>query len=395
MRGPGMRLGYDRNIAPFIRAMLANDTDVETGTGRGPRVRARPVRVLMLGTAPEGRGGVAAVVAGLRDGGLFERESVRYVPTHAEGSRAAKAGSALSGFWHTLLACAFARPAIVHAHSASRASFVRKSLLLLVARAAGCKTVFHLHGGAFRQFAGAESGALMRRWIRHTLERSSLVIALSDGWAQFVRGFAPRARVAVLPNSVALPALPAPGAEQPGRILFLGRVEAAKGIDELLQAAALLAPRLPALHLAIGGEGNLARVRARVAELGIGARVELLGWMDPAQRDAELARAAVFCLPSHAEGLPLAMLEAMAAAKAVVVTGVGAIPETVADGDNGLLVPPREPALLAAALERVLADPALRARLGRRARATVEQRYGAQAAAERLAAIWRELERSP
>jgi glycosyltransferase involved in cell wall biosynthesis len=395
VREPATRVLYDRNIAPFIRASLANDTDVETGTRRGPRVKARAARVLMLGTAPEGRGGVAAVVAGLRDAGLFEREAVRYVPTHAEGSRAAKARRALSGFWHTAAACAFARPAIVHAHSASRASFLRKSLLLLLARAAGCKTVFHLHGGGFRQFATGDSGALMRRWIRHTLEHSSLVIALSDGWAQFVRGFAPGARVAVLPNSVALPALPAAGAEQPGRILFLGRVEAAKGIDELLRAAAALAPSLPALRLAIGGEGDLARVRARAAELGIADRVELLGWLDARRRDAELARAAVFCLPSHAEGLPMAMLEAMAAARAVVVTNVGAIPEAVAHGDNGLLVAPRDGAALAAALERVLADDALRARLGRRARETVEQRYSGPVVAERLAALWRELAAAP
>jgi glycosyltransferase involved in cell wall biosynthesis len=306
----------------------------------------------------------------------------------------AKARRALSGFWRTFIACAFARPAIVHAHSASRASFVRKSLLLLVARVAGCKTIFHLHGGGFRQFATADSGALMRRWIRHTLERSSLVIALSDGWAQFVRGFAPRARVAVVPNAVALPAL-APCAEQPGRILFLGRIEQAKGIDELLAAAAALAPRVPGLRLVLGGQGDLARVRARAAELGIAARVELPGWLGPRERDAELARAAVFCLPSHAEGLPMAMLEAMAAGKAVVATSVGAIPEVVTDGGNGLLVPAGDAAALAAALERVLADDALRARLGRRARACVEERYSGAVVGARLAAIWHELAGAP
>jgi glycosyltransferase involved in cell wall biosynthesis len=353
-------------------------------------VKAKPARVLMLGTALEGRGGVAAVVAGLRAAGLFERESVRYVPTHAEGPRAGKAWRALAGFWHTAAACILARPAIVHAHSASRASFLRKSLLLLVARAAGCKTIFHLHGGGFRQFAAHDSGALMRRWIRHTLEASSLVIALSEGWAQFVRGFAPRARVTVVPNAVPLPEL-STSPEEPGRILFLGRVEAAKGIDELLAALAALAPRFPAVRLAIGGDGELARVRARAAELGVAERVELLGWITPRQRDAELARAAVFCLPSHAEGQPLAMLEAMAAARPVVVSNVGGIPETVTDGDNGVLVPPRDAAALAAALARLLADGALRARLARRARATVEQRYGSQQAGARLAAIYREL----
>jgi glycosyltransferase involved in cell wall biosynthesis len=354
-------------------------------------VKAAAPRVLMVGTALEGRGGVVAAVSVLREAGLFEREAVRYVATHADGSKPAKAKRALFGFWNTACACLWQRPAIVHAHAASRASFLRKSLLLLIARAAGCKTIFHLHGGGFRQFATSESGTLMRRWIRHTLEQSSRVIALSEGWAQFLRGFAPKARVAVVPNAVPLPALPAAPDPGPQRILFLGRAEAAKGIDQLLAAVAALAPRFPEIILAIGGEGDLARVRAQAEQLGIAGRVELLGWLSPQARDHQLARAAVFCLPSHAEGLPMSMLEAMAAARAVVVSSVGGIPETIIDHDNGLLVPPRDVGALAAALAEVLGDEALRARLARRARDTVEQRYSTDVVGVQLAAIYREL----
>jgi glycosyltransferase involved in cell wall biosynthesis len=345
----------------------------------------------MVGTSLAGRGGVVAAVTAWRDGGVFEREAVRYVATHADGTRMVKLRHALGGLYQTLAACLLRRPAIVHAHSASRASFVRKSLLLLVARRAGCQTIFHLHGGAFRQFVEDESGPLKRRWIRHTLEHSARVIALSDGWATYLAGFAPRARVAVLPNAVAVPKLPDPQLEQPGRILFLGRLEAAKGIDELLQAVARLAPRFAQLTLALGGEGDMERVRERARALGIGDRVELLGWMGPEARDAELARAAVFCLPSHAEGLPMSMLEAMAAGRAVVVSSVGGIPETIHDNDNGLLVPPRDVDALSAALERVLGEPALRAHLAQRARATIEAQYSLAVVGERLASLYREL----
>ena len=351
---------------------------------------ARAPRILMLGTAPDGRGGVAALVSVLQAGGLFERAAVRYVSTHREGGPLAKLGAAASGFWHAARACLFERPAIVHAHASSGASFVRKSLLLLLARASGCQTIFHLHGGGFRQFAAVRSGALMRRWIRHTLERSSLVIALSDGWANFVRGYAPRARVTVVPNAVPLPK-PATGRCEPGRILFLGRVEAAKGVAELLDALALLAPRFPQLRLVLAGSGDLAPWREQAAARGLGARVELPGWLDAAGRDAELARAAVFCLPSHAEGLPMSLLEAMGAGRAVVASSVGAVPDAVCDGDNGLLVPPRDAQALAAALARVLDDPALGARLGSRARMTVEQRYSTDAVCGRLAAIYNEM----
>ncbi len=357
-------------------------------------MKAPAPRVLMVGTALEGRGGVAAVVSVLRRHGLFEREAVRYVATHADGSRLAKARGALAGFWQLARACVAQHPAVVHVHAASHASFLRKSIVLLIARLAGSKTIFHLHGGGFRTFATQESGPLMRRWIRHTLESSSIVIALSEGWAGFVHGFAPRARVAVVPNSVPLPAPPAPGREEPGRILFLGRLEAAKGVFDLLDAAALLAGAHPRLRLALGGEGSDADVQAlrrRAEQLGIGDRLELLGWVGPQRRDAELARASAFCLPSHAEGLPMSMLEAMAAGKAVVATGVGGIPETVSDGDNGLLVPPRDAPALAAALARVLDDAALRARLAQRARATIEQHYSTEVVCGQLSALYREL----
>jgi len=345
----------------------------------------------MVGTALEGRGGVAAVVSVLREDGLFEREGVRYVSTHADGPRWAKARRALAGLWHTARACLGQRPAIVHVHSSSRASFLRKSVVLLIARAAGCKTIFHLHGGEFREFATGESGALMRRWIRHTLEKSSLVIALSASWAQFLRGFAPKSTIAVVPNSVPLPQLPAHACE-PGRMLFLGRLEEAKGVFDLLDACALLAPRYPGLRLVLGGEGDVERVRRRAAGLGLAGQVELPGWIGPAERAAELARAAVFCLPSHAEGLPMAVLEAMAAGRAVVATRVGAIPELIEDGVNGLLVPPHDVSLLSAALASVLHDDALRGRLGARARETVERHYSTRAVGARLGQIYHELE---
>ncbi|MBZ2206833.1 glycosyltransferase family 4 protein [Massilia sp. R798] len=345
----------------------------------------------MIGTALSGKGGIAAVVSVLDQDGLFAREGVRYLATHADGTRAAKARVALAGFWRTALACLTERPAVVHAHSASHASFFRKSLLLLIARRCGARTVFHLHGGGFRDFATRESGALARWWIRHTLEASSVVIALSAGWAAFLAGFAPRATVRVVPNAVDVARLASASAEEAGRVLFLGRAEPAKGVYELLAAVAALAPRFPALRLALGGDGDLALLRTRAAQLGIAERLDILGWIGPQDKADQLARAAVFCLPSHAEGLPMALLEAMAVGKAVLVSDVGAIPEAVTDGDNGLLVAPRDVAALAAALERLLSDHALRRRLGAHARQTVAERFSTAVVGATLSGVYREL----
>lgn len=345
-------------------------------------------RVLMLGTEPGGRGGVATVVSLLRQNGLFEREGVQYVSTHAEGSRAAKVGAAVKGLLGTL-ACLARRPDVVHAHAASKGSFVRKSVLLALSRASACKTVFHLHGACFDSFIEGSS-PLMQRWIRHTLEQSSVVIALSSRWADYLARFAPGARIVVIPNSVPVPPLAA-GREDPGRILFLGQVEPRKGIFELVEALAMLKDRFPHAHLAIGGQGELERVKARAAELGVTERVTELGWVTAQRKQEELARASIFCLPSHAEGLPMALLEAMAAGKAVVSTGVGGIPDALRDGDNGLMVEPGKVESLAAALGKLLGDDEERRRLGARARATIEQEFESGVVIGQISAVYKQL----
>jgi glycosyltransferase involved in cell wall biosynthesis len=103
-----------------------------------------------------------------------------------------------------------------------------------------------------------------------------------------------------------------------------------------------------------------------------------------------LDEADLFLLPSHAEGLPVSMLEAMAAGLPVIVTPVGGIPEAIQDGRNGLLAQPRNPEELAAAIRRLLTDEGLRSRLGQRARQTVREHFDIGVAVGRLRTIYRE-----
>ena len=261
-------------------------------------------------------------------------------------------------------------------------------MYLAIGRAFGCQTIFHLHGGEFQQYTSDEAGLLMRWWIRRTLQKSSRVIALSDSWAAFIARFSPQAKVVVIPNSVRLNPLPVPAQIESGRILFLGRVERKKGIFELLSAFSALKEAFPAARLAIGGDGDLAAAQAYARDLGLADRVEFLGWIGSEQKRNELARASVFALPSYDEGLPMAMLEAMAAAKAIVVTSVGGIPSTVHDGENGLLVPPRDASALADALRKLFADDTLRERLASNARKTIESRFSTEVVIGKLSALY-------
>jgi glycosyltransferase involved in cell wall biosynthesis len=125
------------------------------------------------------------------------------------------------------------------------------------------------------------------------------------------------------------------------------------------------------VELRIGGDGDVAALSDLCrAELGPAASV--LGWLDPAAKAAELAAADVFVLPSHDEGLPMALLEAMAWGLVPVVSTAGAMGEVVRDGANGLIVRAGDPADIEAALRRVVSDDALRAELSQAARADAE-----------------------
>lgn len=331
--------------------------------------------VLMMGTSPEGKGGVASVVSVYMEHDLFKRFPIRYVTTHREGSLLLKAGTGIFAALKVLLLLATGRVALVHAHTASNGSFIRKSAYLAIARAFGVPTVFHLHGAQFHKFADEAASPLMRRWIVETIARSTRVVALSQAWGDYLQRLAVEARVEVIANPVSLPVLNGPFQVESCRILFLGRADQRKGVFVLLEALALLKPRWPQLRLAIGGDGNLEQVRSVAAKHGLGEMVEILGWVSAEEKRHQFSRAQIFVLPSYDEGLPMAMLEAMAQAKPIVVTPVGGIPEAVQHERHGLLVPAGDAHALAVALEHLLESPDLRERIGSGARERVAERF--------------------
>lgn len=149
-------------------------------------------------------------------------------------------------------------------------------------------------------------------------------------------------------------------------VLYAGRLASNKGLATLLRAWAILAPRHGATTLVLAGAdwGQRAALEALVRSLGIGERVRFVGYLAPELHRSAVAGCRVFVLPSEWEAFGIVLLEAMAAGKACVATAVGGVPDVVRDGVEGLLVPPRDAPALAAALERVLRDDALAARLG-------------------------------
>lgn len=345
--------------------------------------------VIMVGTDLGGMGGIRAVVRNYIDGGLFDRIDCTYVATHRFGSRWKKMRTALSGWMRAAMRLRALDMPLVHVHISIGASFWRKSVVCLLARLAGRPYLLHVHGdfGEFYEKCSRQARYLMR----DVIAKAALVIAVCDAWRVTLERICPQARVEVLPNAVSLPPLDDLGrvGHEQTTLLFLGDVIRTKGVYDLAHAFARIAGRFPRLKLVYAGAGELEEVHRLASRLELRDRIECIGWLEAQRKHAELASATIFVLPSHVEGMPMSLLEAMAWGLPAIATTVGGIPEVVDHDVNGLLVPPGDIDALAAAIARLVSEPELRGRLGRAARETIATRFALGATVERLIAIYR------
>jgi colanic acid/amylovoran biosynthesis glycosyltransferase len=235
---------------------------------------------------------------------------------------------------------------LVHAH------WLAAGLICVLARR---RFVLTLHGsGTAGRFADLELARRHPRLVRFVVRRAEVVIGVSEVLAEAARRCGGR-DVRTIPNGVDLPTRIGAEAEL-AEVLFVGRLSPEKGIAELVAAT-------PGLNLVVAGDGPLRHLVP-----------EALGFVSHEELGELYDRAAVVVCPSYREGLPLCVLEAMAHGRPVVASAVGGIPELVEDGVTGFLVEPGDVAGLRAAIERLLADPVLRRRLGCAARARVAER---------------------
>jgi glycosyltransferase involved in cell wall biosynthesis len=350
------------------------------------------LRVLMLGPDLQVRGGVAAVESVLI-AALPPEIEVTQLPTMVEGSKWRKLATFFQAVVRTI-AHLRRRPDVVHIHFASRASSVRKMLLARLALAQGARLIMHAHGGGYRDYWAALSPPARAATLQ-TLSRAHCLIVLGETWREFFASVGvPRERIVVLPNPVVLPAvLPKRLGRSHVRLVYLGLFARAKGVFDLIDALTRLRPEcLGRTRLVLAGNGDMAPVRDLAERRGLARFVEIRDWLSPAERDRLLASADAFVLPSYAEGLPMALLESMGWGLPVITTAVGSIPEHVRDGVQGLLVQPGDVSELAGAIERIVMDDALRARMGALARSAVEP-LSVDLYARKVAGIYRSVAR--
>ena len=370
-----------RNGALPIRGARVAHLIETDGPGGAERMLAQLAGELQAGGCP----GVAFLPAGQEGWLSRELAAAGIAVEYFQLDRPLSARLAAS------LAAGFRRHRIDLAHSHE---FTMAFYGAWAARRARVPHVITMHGS--RYYAGRLRRKLA---LRAAAGLSGGIVAVSQALAgQLSRDLWIRStRITTIPNGVRFDPL----AESTIRselalspedhlVVTVGNLYPVKGHRVLLDAAALLSSQHPNLHVAIAGRGELAAALAEQArELGLAGRLHLLGLRTDVAN--VLAAADVFVLPSLSEGLPLALLEAMCAARPIVASAVGEVPVALAAGAAGLLVEPGNATALAAALHRMLENRFEAQLLGKSAQARAAAEYGIARMVTRYAALYERL----
>jgi glycosyltransferase involved in cell wall biosynthesis len=369
-------------------------------------VTARP-RVLIVGPTPPPFIGPAVNTRALLDHpALHRRFDVRHLDTSDRRELTTIGRFDPTNVWlagrhgaEHLARLAWQRPDLVYLPiSSSLLGSVRDLVLMVPAVLSGAALVMHHRGGPMRELYRTAPAAV-RAALRFVFDRCARVIVLGERFRDDFAGLVAADRIAVVPNGVdPAPYLawrPPPGEPPPRiRVVYLSNLAETKGYRLALEAARRLARELPALELVLAGHyatpADQAWTEAFLRDHDLARTVRLVGVVSGAAKLDLLCGADVFVFPTAYpyEAHPTVILEAMAAGLPIVSTRHAAIPETVTDGAEGFLVAAGDVDALADRLRALATDPALRARMGARARDTLLARFTLDRCVERIADVF-------
>lgn len=342
------------------------------------------MKICHLGPSLSAVSGVSTHLNQLFSSGLAEKFELLHFQVGSEGTSETVSGRLwrlISGPVRFFLFVLRHRPDVVQLNtSLEPKSYWRDIGFLLISKLLGRRVIYQVHGGALPEefFKGSHwRTALLRRVL--AMPDAVVLLALVE-LASYCR-FVPMQHLVVIPNAIDFRGLaerPLDGEIQgPLRVVYLGRMVEEKGIREAIEAVAKLLHAGHAMRFILAGSGpEESAVREQVRALGVADCVSFVGPLFGEDKIALWRNADVFVFPTyHREGLPYALLEAMAAGAVPVVTRVGAIPDVMRDGVHGLFVPPKDVDALAKALARLDGDRRLLLGLAQAGRARVLEHY--------------------
>lgn len=305
--------------------------------------------VLFLGVSMKTKGGMTAVLVS------YDKyiENMRFIPTWKLGNKLVKSWYALQALVRAWFLLTFdKRIKIVHIHGAANASFDRCKLFIRMAKKCGKKVILHEHAADFVEYYNA---AIDKQDITDTLRLCDCLIVLSQSWKGYYASIGmEKDKIHILNNIVSPPEIQPEKHPNDGRLhlLYMGEISKRKGGFDLLRAIADNKEYFKdKLTLRMGGNEVDGDIKTYISKHGFESFVSYEGWIAGQKKIDCLNWEDVYILPSYNEGLPIAILEAMAYSHPVISTPVGGIPEVIHTGENGILVQPGDTKAIADAIK--------------------------------------------
>jgi glycosyltransferase involved in cell wall biosynthesis len=313
-------------------------------------------KVLVVSTSRKTRGGITAVLKLYEQSPMWKQYHCRWIGTHRDGGKVRKVWYLVKAMVQYMALLPFYD--IVHIHFSLSNSAIRKYPFFKLAKALHKITVIHLH-------CGSQIDDIWSPVYQHLFEQCDCGIVLSESLKAKVEEYIGQSKkIKVVYNPCPIISETA-DYEKKNNILFSGTLYEGKGYKDLLRAFAKIANRYPDWKIVLAGNGEEEQARALAKELNIEQKVELLGWVNDKAKHQAFCEAKALCLPSYAEGFPMAVLDAWAYGLPVITTPVGGIPDVAKDGFNMLLFNPGDVEGLAEKIEKIIVNDSLRSLLSK------------------------------
>ena len=343
-------------------------------------------KVLVIATSHKTRGGITSVVKAHQRGKQWKDFHCRWIETHIDKSNILKLWYLFKGFISYLVLL----PSydIIHIHTSEPPSAIRKCPFLWWAKIWRKKVIIHFH--AFSPETTIKSK--YKNVYKYLFDKADTVIVLSNLWKKYVNetfNLGDKIQVVYNPCTTEVTNKQYPKKNQ---ILYAGTVNARKGYADMIKAFALIAKKYPTWQIVFAGNGEIEQGKRLAKELEIEKQTIFLGWVNGIDKDKAFKEASIFCLPSYAEGFPMAVLDAWAYGLPVITTPVGGIPDIAIDDKNVLLFNPGDTKTLATQMEKLITNTAIRDSIAKESVKLAQTTFNINTINEKIATIYLKLE---
>ena len=293
--------------------------------------------ILMVGPDINGLGGISRVVNILKSSGIFDDLKIQYLSSTNETS--SKSVLTLLSVLYTFVLALLKKPNLVYVHTSSKNSFYRKLLFIIIALLFKKKIILHIHPTHFYDFLISFNKTFYLVVIL-LISKMNTIIVLTNEMHQLLSSLIPTANIKVLRNPIDIEKMKNVNhvKRQKNCLLYLGWYIPGKGIYELVDAIGMVAEENKKVHLNLYGTKQIEQLISYVNEKKLNKYISVNGWINDDEKVDELYRSSTLILPSHSEGIPNVILEAMSTKTPIISTVVGGIREVLDDNKNALII---------------------------------------------------------